>query len=57
MSSARDVMDRYVLIASEFGLYLPDTAPIFRFMQLSEFAQTRRDEKIEAAKKGLVYVG
>jgi hypothetical protein len=50
-------MNRYVLIASEYGIYLPDSAPIFRFMQLSEFAQARREERIEAAKKGLVFVG
>jgi hypothetical protein len=50
-------MDRYMLIASEYGLYLPDSAPIFRLMQFSEFAQARREERIEAAKKGLVFVG
>lgn len=50
-------MDRYVLIASEFGFYVPDDMPIFRFMQLSEFAQARRNNRIEAAEKGMVFTG
>lgn len=50
-------MNGYVLIASEFGFYVPDEMPIYRFQQLVEFAQSRRNDRIEAAKKGLVYTG
>lgn len=50
-------MNRYMLIVSEYGVYPPDDMPIFRFQQLSEFAQTKRQKRIEAAQQGLIYTG
>jgi hypothetical protein len=50
-------MERHNLIASEFGFAVPDEMPIYRFQQLSEAAQARRDRKIEAAEKGLIFTG
>ncbi len=50
-------MDREVLIASEFGFQVDPDTPIFKFQQLSEAAQERRNKRIDAAEKGLVFVG
>lgn len=50
-------MERYNLIVSEYGVYPPDDMPIYRFQQLSEAAQARRDKRIEAAEKGHTFVG
>jgi len=50
-------MDRHTLIASEFGFFIPDEMPIYRFQQLSEAAQSRREKRIEAAEKGLIFTG
>lgn len=50
-------MDRYILLASEFNIYPPDTMPIYRLQQLSEAAAARRDRRIEAAQQGLVFTG
>lgn len=50
-------MDRHILIAAEFGFAIPDDMPVYRFQQLSEFAQKRRNDRIEAAQKGQNYVG
>jgi hypothetical protein len=50
-------MERYKLIASEYGFYPPDDIPVYRFQQLSEAAQERRDKRIEVAEKGHTFVG
>lgn len=57
LTSATEVKDRYFLIASELGFDPSDEMPIYRFQQYSEFAQKRRDERIEAAKNGMNYTG
>jgi hypothetical protein len=57
LSSSKDVKERHELLASEFHIVVPDEWPIYRFQQLSEAAQTRRDKRIEAAEKGLVFTG
>jgi hypothetical protein len=50
-------MDRHTLIASEYGFEVSENTPIYRFQQYSEAAQTRRDKRIEAAEKGLIFTG
>jgi hypothetical protein len=50
-------MERYNLLASEFGIYPDDNMPIYRFQQMSEAAQARREKRIEAAEKGLIFTG
>jgi hypothetical protein len=57
LNSSKDTMERYKLIASEYGFYPPDDIPVYRFQQLSEAAQERRDKRIEAAEKGHTFVG
>lgn len=50
-------MDRHILLAAELSIVANDDMPIYRFQQLSEFAQKRRNDRIEAANKGLKYTG
>jgi hypothetical protein len=50
-------MDREVLIASEYGMQVDLDTPVYKFQQLSEAAQERRNKKIEAAEKGQVFIG
>ncbi|BAG41655.1 hypothetical protein [Ralstonia phage phiRSL1] len=50
-------MDRHVLIAAEYGFEVSDNTPIYRFQQLSEFAMKRRNDRIEAAQNGNIFVG
>jgi hypothetical protein len=57
LTSAADVKDRYFLIASEFGFDPSDEMPLYRFQQYSEYAQKRRDERIDAARNGMIYTG
>lgn len=57
LSSSRDTMERHNLLASEFHIIAPEEMPIYRFQQLSEAAQARREKRIEAAEKGLVFTG
>jgi hypothetical protein len=50
-------MQREILIASEYGFMVTPDTPIYKFQQLSEAAAARREKRIEAAEKGLVYHG
>jgi len=55
--TSKETMDRYLLIASEFGFYPPEDMPLYRFQQLSEEAYLRREKRIEAARDGKNYIG
>lgn len=50
-------MGLYALIAAEFHIYLPDSVPVYHLMHLAQVAEKRRNDRIEAAKDGKVYVG
>lgn len=50
-------MDRKILLASEYGIQVNAETPVYEFQQLSDAAQTRRDERIKAAQEGKIYVG
>jgi hypothetical protein len=50
-------MDRETLLASEYGIQIHPETPIYKFQQLSDAAQTKRDERIKAAQEGKIYVG
>ena len=50
-------MDMYALIASEFNMFPPDTTPVYQLMFLAKTAETRRNERLKAAKEGLQYIG
>lgn len=50
-------MDRETLIATEFKVILPDTAPIYKLMHLSEAAHTQREARRKCIKDGLVWHG
>lgn len=47
----------YALIASEFGLYPPETAPIYHIQFLAATAEKRRNDRIKAAQEGRQYIG
>lgn len=57
LTSSKDTLDRKLLIASEYGFQIDMETPIYEFQQLSEAAQARRDKRIEAAEKGLIFTG
>jgi hypothetical protein len=50
-------MDRHILLTAELNVIADDEMPIYRFQQLSDFAQKRRSERIEAAQQGKIYTG
>lgn len=47
----------YSLIAAEFGIYLPESAPVLHLMQLAGVAEKRRNDRIKAANEGSTYCG
>ena len=57
LNSAKEIMDCHVLIATEFGFHIPDEMPVFRFQQLAQFAQKRRNDRIKAANEGHNFIG
>jgi hypothetical protein len=52
-----EVMDLYALIAAEFNIYIPETAPVFHIQYLAAKAEKKRNEKIKAAQEGRVFIG
>jgi hypothetical protein len=50
-------MNRHNALASEYGVAMEDNWTIFRFQQMSDAAIKRRNDKIDAALEGKVYVG
>lgn len=50
-------MQREILLLSEYGIVVSPDTPIYKFQQWSEAAAARREKRIEAAEKGLVYHG
>jgi hypothetical protein len=57
LGSVEDVMNSYMVIASEYGFYPPDEMPIFRFQQLATSAAAKRQKRIEAANAGQIFTG
>lgn len=50
-------MDLYTLIAAEFGVWPPDTTPLYQLQYMASMAENRRNDKMKAAEKGLTYIG
>jgi hypothetical protein len=49
--------DLFVLIAAEFGVLLPDDAPLYKIQYMASMAENRRNDKIKAAERGQIFVG
>lgn len=52
----REVMNRKLLIMTEFGVRFEDEDPAAELMYFSDVAHQRRKERREAAKKGHVFI-
>jgi hypothetical protein len=52
-----EVMDLYALILAEFGVYIPETAPIYHIQHLAGVAEKRRTDRFKAASEGKTYIG
>ncbi len=53
----KELMNRHRVLASEYHIVVDDDMPIYRFQQLSDAAIAQRNERIEAAKEGRLWVG
>lgn len=49
------MLDGYTLLASMYGIYPPETMPIYVFQHMVHNAYTDRQKKIEAINKGMIY--
>src|SRR5579872_6678653 len=56
LGEMRDVMDMHALIASEFGFYMPDRAPVYHIQHLAGVAEKRRNDRLKAAQEGKTYI-
>lgn len=50
-------LDLHMLIAAEFHVMLPDTAPLYQIQYMASMAENRRKDRHKAAEMGQVYVG
>ena len=57
LNSVQEIYDRKALILSEFNSWAPDDILVSEFMNLSDRAHKRREDRIQAAKDGKIYVG
>jgi len=48
LNDLNDVIERKALIMAEFHVYLPDEAPVYELMQLSEKAHKIREDRRKA---------
>ena len=48
LNDLSDIVERKTLIMSEFHVYLPDDAPVYELMQLSEKAHKIREDRRKA---------
>lgn len=52
----QEILDRKIIIAQQFGIYLDDEAELFDFFYLSSEARKQKTEKIKAIKEGKIWV-
>ena len=52
----KEVMNRKVLIMTEFGVRFEDEDPVSDLLYFSKIAATRREEKRKAAQKGHIVI-
>jgi hypothetical protein len=50
------VLDRTVLIAQQYGIYMDGECDLYDFFYLSSAAKKQRDDKIAAAKDNMVWI-
>lgn len=57
LASMQEIVDRQALIMAEFHTWVPETAPVYMLMQLSDKANQIREDRRKAAQEGKTYVG
>lgn len=50
-------LELHALIAAEFHILLPESAPLYQIQHTASLAENRRNARIKAAEKGQMYIG
>lgn len=57
ISSARDIVNRKLIVMSEYNVLMPDSIPVWQFLYMSNEAQKRRRLRVQAAEEGKIFIG
>lgn len=57
LNKIQDIMDRQLLILSEYKTSLSEDVPVLYFMYISDKAESVRNERRKAAENGQIYHG
>lgn len=52
----QEILNRKVILAQQYGLYLPQDAELFDFFYLSSQAKKQKEDKIQAYNDGKVWL-
>jgi hypothetical protein len=52
----QEVLNRKIIIAQQYGIWLPEDADLYDFIYLSNQAKKQKEDKAQAIKEGKVWI-